>query len=96
MTKEQIITRVANDTHVSRTTVEKVIQSLLKNIINVVAGGSSVTFLNFGTFKPREVKGRLVRNPRNGDPVDMPTHLVPRFIPGKEFREKVYYIIRKE
>jgi integration host factor subunit beta len=43
----------------------------------------------FGTFKVRERKSRLARNPRTGDPVEVPPRAVPVFKPSKDLRALV-------
>ena len=43
----------------------------------------------FGTFNVRKRKTRVARNPRTGDPVDVPSRSVPVFKPSKHLRGRV-------
>jgi hypothetical protein len=49
----------------------------------------NIEIRGFGTFKVRERKSRLARNPRTGDPVEVPPRAVPVFKPSKELRAMV-------
>ena len=43
----------------------------------------------FGTFKIRQRKTRMARNPRTGSPVEVSARPVPVFKPSKELRAMV-------
>jgi len=44
---------------------------------------------NFGVFEVKQRKARKARNPRTGDPVEVPPKCVVTFKPGKEMEERV-------
>jgi integration host factor subunit beta len=48
-----------------------------------------VELRGFGTFSTRLRNERVGRNPRTGDPVNVPSKRVPYFKPGKEMRERL-------
>ena len=43
----------------------------------------------FGSFRIRERNARIARNPKSGEPVEVPAKKVPFFKAGKELREMV-------
>ena len=43
----------------------------------------------FGTLKVRKRRSRMARNPRTGDPVEVPSRAVPIFKPSKDLRVQV-------
>ena len=43
----------------------------------------------FGSFRVRERGARRGRNPKTGDPVNIPAKRVPYFKPGKELKELI-------
>jgi DNA-binding protein HU-beta len=45
------------------------------------------TYPGFGTFTKRRRNGRLVRNPRTGDPMPIPPSVTVVFAPGQELRK---------
>ena len=49
----------------------------------------NIEIRGFGTFKIRQRKTRMARNPRTGDPVEVAARPVPVFKPSKELRAMV-------
>jgi DNA-binding protein HU-beta len=48
-----------------------------------------VTFVGFGTFKTVKRKSRKGRNPRTGATLTIPAAKVPKFTPGKAFKDSI-------
>ena len=63
-----------------------VVDAFLNSIKDAMAEHKNIEIRGFGTFKVRERKSRLARNPRTGDPVEVPPRAVPVFKPSKELR----------
>ena len=59
-----------------------VVDAFLNSIKDAMAEHKNIEIRGFGTFKGRERKSRLARNPRTGDPVDVPPRAVPVFKPS--------------
>lgn len=66
--------------------IEKVVEVFFDSISERLAEGGRVELRGFGAFSTREREARQGRNPRTGDPVDVPAKRVPYFKPGKEMR----------
>jgi nucleoid DNA-binding protein len=66
-----------------------VVDAFLNAVKDALAEHKNIEIRGFGTFKVRERKSRLARNPRTGDPVDVPPRAVPVFKPSKELRALV-------
>ena len=66
-----------------------VVDAFLNSIKDAMAEHKNIEIRGFGTFKVRERKSRLARNPRTGDPVEVPPRAVPVFKPSKELRTLV-------
>jgi integration host factor subunit beta len=66
-----------------------VVDAFLNAVKEALAEHKNIEIRGFGTFKVRERKSRLARNPRTGDPVDVPPRAVPVFKPSKELRALV-------
>jgi integration host factor subunit beta len=66
-----------------------VVDAFLNSVKEALADHKNIEIRGFGTFKVRERKSRLARNPRTGDPVDVPPRAVPVFKPSKELRALV-------
>ena len=69
--------------------VEQVVDIFFDEIAGRLAEGGRVELRGFGTFSTRLRNARVGRNPRTGDPVDVPSKRVPYFKPGKEMRERL-------
>jgi len=69
--------------------VEQVVDLFFDEIAQRLAEGGRVELRGFGTFSSRQRDARTGRNPRTGNPVDVPAKRVPYFKPGKEMRERL-------
>jgi integration host factor subunit beta len=66
-----------------------VVDAFLNAVKDAMGEHKNIEIRGFGTFKVRERKSRLARNPRTGDPVEVPPRAVPVFKPSKELRALV-------
>jgi len=66
--------------------IEQVVDIFFNEITERLAEGGRVELRGFGAFSTREREARQGRNPRTGDPVEVPAKRVPYFKPGKEMR----------
>ncbi len=89
MNKAQLVDLVAQKTKLTKVQSESVIDATLDVIQNAVAGGDEVKLVGFGTFSKLERKTRKGRNPRTGEEISIPGATVPRFKPGKEFKDSI-------
>ena len=89
MTKKDIVTKVSNDTNVAQIDVKKVVQKTLDAIVDSLERGETVELRNFGVFKVKSRRGRIGRNPRTGEEVQVPEKKVVVFKPGLILKSKV-------
>ena len=95
MTKADLVERVT--TQISRTagpTISKkdcarVVDAFLDAIKEALQQQHNIEVRGFGTFKIRQRKTRMARNPRTGEPVEVSARPVPVFKPSKELRQMV-------
>jgi nucleoid DNA-binding protein len=66
-----------------------VVDAFLNAVKDAMGEHKNIEIRGFGTFKVRERKSRLARNPRTGDPVEVPPRAVPVFKPSKDLRALV-------
>tara|TARA_B100000678_G_scaffold123901_1_gene103610 strand:- start:89 stop:370 length:282 start_codon:yes stop_codon:yes gene_type:complete len=87
MIRSELLQKLANDNPELRAQeVEQVVDIFFEEIAQRLAEGGRVELRGFGAFSTREREARTGRNPRTGDPVDVPAKRVPYFKPGKEMR----------
>lgn len=87
MNKAQLIEKLSEKTGLTKVQSESVLDATLQIIQKSVAKGDDVKLVGFGTFSKLNRKTRKGRNPKTGDPVTIPGASVPRFKPGKDFKD---------
>lgn len=89
MFKPEVIAAVAEDTMLSKTDVERTINSLLETISGQLAKGNEVVFVGFGTFSVKNRAARDGRNPQTGQTIKIAASNVPSFKPGSKLKDAV-------
>ena len=91
MTKADLVEQVAeaNGPGVTKKDCALVVEGFLNAVKLALANGENIEIRGFGTFNVRKRKTRVARNPRTGDPVDVPARSVPVFKPSKHLRGRV-------
>ena len=89
MNKAQLVDRIASQAQMTKSQSEALLDATLEVIQKAVAKGEEVKLVGFGTFSRMSRKSRQGRNPKTGTPVTIPGSKIPRFKPGKEFKERV-------
>ncbi len=91
MTKADLVEQVteAIGPGVTKKDCALVVDGFLNAVKRALANGEHIEIRGFGTFKVRERKTRMARNPRTGDAVEVPARAVPVFKPSKHLRSRV-------
>ncbi|MCX7114038.1 MAG: HU family DNA-binding protein [Proteobacteria bacterium] len=89
MNKSELIDSIADKTSQTKADAAKVLDALLETIEATVAGGDKVHLVGFGTFEPQHRAARAGRNPQTGEPLEIAEATVPKFTPGKSFKDRV-------
>jgi integration host factor subunit beta len=84
MTKAQIIEAISQRLGQTKQESERVLDAVLETAKAGLQQGEKLDLRGFGTFKLRESKARLARNPRTGETVNVPAKKVATFKPSKE------------
>ena len=91
MTKADLVEQAAGTIgqRVTKRDCGLVIDAFLDAVKDTLARGDHIEIRGFGTFKVRHRKARTDRNPRTGEPVEVPARKVPVFQPSTLLRERV-------
>jgi len=89
MTKADLIEEVAQVVEVTRKDAEVIVDTVFKSVVDSLKGGDKVEIRGFGSFRTRQRQGRIGRNPKSGEKVDVPPKTIPFFKPSKELRDVV-------
>jgi integration host factor subunit beta len=74
---------------ISKKDCARVVDAFLDAIKEALQQQKNIEVRGFGTFKIRQRKTRMARNPRTGSPVEVSARPVPVFKPSKELRTLV-------
>jgi DNA-binding protein HU-beta len=88
MTRDDIVAAIADKAEISKKAADVALRTALDEIMKGTKAGK-ISLVGFGTFVARERKARTARNPRTGAEVFVPATTVPKFSPGKAFKDFV-------
>ena len=89
MNKKELIEKVAEKSGLKKSDAEKAIAAFESSVVEALKGSDKVTLVGFGTFSVSERKERKGRNPQSGAEMVIPARKVPKFTPGKLFKEEL-------
>ncbi len=90
MIKSELVQKIAdNNPHLYQRDVENIVNAILNEITEALAGGNRVELRGFGAFSVKNRPARTGRNPRTGAKVEVEEKWVPFFKTGKELRERL-------
>ena len=91
MTKADLVEQAADAVgpRVTKKDCGLVVDAFLDAVKDALERGEGIEIRGFGTFKVRRRKPRTARNPRTGEPVEVPARAAPVFQPSSLLRDRV-------
>lgn len=89
MTKANLVEEVTQAVELSRKDSEIVVDIVFDSIVKSLRAGDKIEIRGFGSFRSRQRKARVGRNPKTGARVEVPPKTVPYFKPSKELKDLV-------
>jgi integration host factor subunit beta len=89
MTKADLIEEVSKLAELTRKDSEVVVETIFDSIVHSLHAGDKIEIRGFGSFRTRQRKPRVGRNPKTGDRVEVPAKKIPFFKPSKELKDLV-------
>jgi DNA-binding protein HU-beta len=89
MTKSQWIEKAAKQSGISKKDLGAAYDALYVAFEDTLISGESVQITGFGTFAVREKAAYTARNPKTGEPVEIPASRRVVFLPGKTLKDKI-------
>ncbi len=89
MTKAELIEDVSRAVEMSRKDSEVIVETIFESIVKSLRTGDKIEIRGFGSFRTRQRKARVGRNPKTGARVDVPAKKIPYFKPSKELKDLV-------
>jgi DNA-binding protein HU-beta len=87
--KNDLVAAVATGTGLSKTDATKAVDEVFDQITSALKKGDDVRLVGFGTFLVTKRAASQGRNPRTGEPLNIPASKRPKFTPGKGLKEAV-------
>jgi len=91
MTKTDLIEALRKETNLTKVQAEQVVELFFDEMSKALAYGDRVEIRDLCSFHVREYKSYTGRNPRTGEPREVPAKKLPFFKCGKELKEMVDY-----
>ena len=89
MTKADLIEDVSRLAEVTRKDGEVIVETIFDSIVRSLRVGDKIEIRGFGSFRTRQRRGRVGRNPKTGEKVEVPPKKIPFFKPSKELKDFV-------
>jgi integration host factor subunit beta len=89
MTKADLVEEVAKAVEVPKKDAERIVKTVFDSVTSALHRGEKIELRGFGSFRLRERKARIGRNPKTGETVEVPSKKVPYFKAGKELKELI-------
>jgi integration host factor subunit beta len=89
MTKADLVEEVIKVTQLPRKEAEVTVETIFESVIFALQSGDKIEIRGFGSFRTRSRRGRMGRNPKTGEKVEVPAKRIPFFKPSKELKDFV-------
>ena len=87
LSRGNIVDSVAAEVDMPQAKVDAVLKAFENAIARQLGAGGETRIAGFGTFKVTQRSARTSRNPRTGEPVDVPARTAPSFKAGKSLKD---------
>ena len=89
MTKADLIDEVSRLAELTRKDSEVIVETIFDSVVRSLRAGDKIEIRGFGSFRTRQRRPRVGRNPKTGERVDVPAKKIPFFKPSKELKDLV-------
>ncbi len=91
MKKSELIEALRHETGLTKTKAEEVVELFFDEMSNALASGDRVEIRGLCSIYVKNYKGYDGRNPKTGEPTQVPPKKLPFFKCGKELKDRVDY-----
>ena len=89
MNKQAIIDAVHEKLGGTKVSAEQAVDTVVDSIVSTLKGGDEVSIAGLGIFSVKQRAARTARNPRTGEPIQVPAMRVPKFRAAKALKDAV-------
>ena len=90
MNRKELIEAILKDkelTHITKKDADHLVSTLLDVVRKTVKKGDDVSLIGFGTFTKARRAARMGVNPSTGERIKIKAKTLPKFRPGKAWKE---------
>jgi integration host factor subunit beta len=96
MTKADLIDEVSKLAELTRKDSEVIVETIFDSVVRSLRVGDKIEIRGFGSFRTRQRKPRVGRNPKTGERVEVPAKKIPFFKPSKELKDLINEVAMAE
>ncbi len=89
MNKNDLVAQVAASADLSKADAAKAVDGVFDAIAGSLKGGQEVRLVGFGTFSVAHRRASQGRNPRTGEPIQIPASRQAKFKAGKGLKDSL-------
>ena len=89
MTREELIAKVSIETGMSKAGVKRVVEIANGLLVDELCKNGKVVIHGLGRFHVKERAARTVRNPQNGDPIEVSARKAVTFGVSKSIKDRL-------
>ena len=87
MNKENFVSLMAAEFNITKAEAGRVIEMFTGSVVKALKKGEEVSLVGFGNFTVSRVEAKTGRNPRTGEPLQIPAYNQPRFKVGQKLKD---------
>ncbi len=89
MNKQALVELVHEKIGGTKVQAEEVVNGMFDAIVDTLRKGDEVSIAGIGIFSVKDRAARVARNPKTGEPVNVPATKVPKFRAAKALKDAV-------
>ncbi len=87
MNKTELVEAIAKQADLSKAKAEAALKAFIETTKKTLKKGGEVQLIGFGTFSVAKRAARTGRNPQTGEAIKIKASKLPKFKPGKAFKD---------
>lgn len=89
MNKTELVDAIAKKANITKKDSDAFVKAFLETITETLAKGEEIQLIGFGTFTVSERAGRIGKNPKTGEKIEIAAYKVAKWKPAKPVKEAV-------
>ncbi len=95
MNKGEFVARVSRRTGKTKKDTEIIFDEIFESLSSILSKGEQFRISSFGSFSTKERAAYTGHDPRTGEPIEVPSAIVPVFKPSQLLKDRVKRLKKK-